>query len=184
MVERAFRHLDPKGTGAVHVSDILANYSTSKTKEFLNQFDGILGKADGVITKAEWYEFYSDLAMTIPNDDYFVAAVEATWAIAEEEQSKNFHDKIKQIIGMLRQRLLVLSNHCEEEFQLRKIFKSFDINQSGAITIDELSAMLAKLGISVERKYVEATLRQIDTNKNGMIEFEEFTTLVLYDPYK
>lgn len=67
---------------------------------------------------------------------------------------------------------------------LRKIFKDFDLNQSGAITLDELTAMLAKLGISVERKYISAMLRELDTNKSGQLEFEEFSTFLLYDPYK
>lgn len=44
--------------------------------------------------------------------------------------------------------------------------------------------MLAKLGIQVERKYIEAMLKKLDTNHNGMIEFEEFANMVLYDPYK
>jgi Ca2+-binding EF-hand superfamily protein len=85
---------------------------------------------------------------------------------------------------MLRQRLLVLSNEDQEEFKLRKTFASFDTNGSGAITVDELAAMLAKLGISVDRKYIQATLNRIDTNGNGKIEFEEFTNLILYNPYK
>jgi Ca2+-binding EF-hand superfamily protein len=39
----------------------------------------------------------------------------------------------------------MISNSSQEEFVLRKIFKDFDTNNSGAITIDELGAMLAKL---------------------------------------
>jgi Ca2+-binding EF-hand superfamily protein len=85
---------------------------------------------------------------------------------------------------MMRQRLLVLSNNSQEEYILRKIFKDFDLNQSGSITLDELTAMLAKLGISVERKYIQAMLRELDSNKTGMLEFEEFATFLLYDPYK
>jgi Ca2+-binding EF-hand superfamily protein len=85
---------------------------------------------------------------------------------------------------MMRQRLLVLSNHSEEEFQLRKIFKSFDLNNSGTITVDELAAMLAKLGILAEKKYIQAMMNKMDTNKSGMIEFAEFINIVLYDPYK
>lgn len=57
---------------------------------------------------------------------------------------------------------------------LRKIFKDFDTNENGTITIDELDAMMAKLGISVERKYINAMMRELDTNKSGMLEFEEF----------
>lgn len=60
----------------------------------------------------------------------------------------------------------------------------FDLNNSGNITIEELAAMLAKLGITIERKYIQAMFRQLDTNHNGMIEFEEFANLILYDPYK
>ncbi|MFS8160029.1 MAG: EF-hand domain-containing protein [Candidatus Roizmanbacteria bacterium] len=67
---------------------------------------------------------------------------------------------------------------------LRKLFKDFDLNQSGALTIDEMGGMLAKLGISVDRKYINALMRELDTNKTGMLEFEEFTTFLIYNPYK
>lgn len=125
-----------------------------------------------------------DLAMAIPSDEYFVKAVEQTWTLAEDEQSTIFADKVYQIISMMRTRLRVLSNQNEEEFKLRQIFKNFDTNTSGNISIEELAAMLAKLGIMVERKYIVAVLRHIDSNKNGMIEFEEFANLLIYDPYK
>jgi calmodulin len=67
---------------------------------------------------------------------------------------------------------------------LRKIFKEFDLNNNGAITNDELGAMMAKFGISVERKYLNAIIRELDTNKTGMLEFEEFVNFLLYNPYK
>jgi len=67
---------------------------------------------------------------------------------------------------------------------LRKIFKDFDVNGNGAITMDEMMAMLAKLGISVDRKYITAMMRELDANKSGMLEFEEFQTFLIYDPYK
>lgn len=44
--------------------------------------------------------------------------------------------------------------------------------------------MLAKLGISVERMYIQAMMKELDANKTGMLEFEEFATFLLYDPYK
>lgn len=84
----------------------------------------------------------------------------------------------------MRQRLLVMSNNSEEEFVLRKIFKDFDSNGNGTLSIDELGAMLAKLSLSVERKYIMAMLNKLDTNGSGVLEFEEFTNMILYDPYK
>ena len=44
--------------------------------------------------------------------------------------------------------------------------------------------MLAKLSLSVERKYIMAMLNKLDTNGSGVLEFEEFTNMILYDPYK
>jgi len=78
----------------------------------------------------------------------------------------------------------MLSNNTEEEFKLRTIFKQFDLNQSGGISVIELAAMLAKLGVLVDNKYIEAMFKQIDTNNNGIIEFSEFANLVIYNPYK
>ena len=67
---------------------------------------------------------------------------------------------------------------------MRKIFKSFDLNNSGTITVDELAAMLAKLGILADKKYIQAMMNKMDTNRSGMIELAEFINIVLYDPYK
>ena len=67
---------------------------------------------------------------------------------------------------------------------LRQLFKLFDINASGDLTLDELGAMLAKLGISCERKYITALFKRFDANDNGLIEFEEFCNYVIHNPYK
>ena len=47
------------------------------------------------------------------------------------------------------------------------MFKDFDTNKSGNLTIDELTAMLAKLQISVDRKFVSALFKKFDVNSNG-----------------
>jgi Ca2+-binding EF-hand superfamily protein len=163
--------------------------SGKKTREeilqdFLNSFDGLRGNNDGVITYQEWVDYYTDLAMSTPSDEYFVVMMEQTWCCGEDEENAIFQDKVKQLIQMMRQRLQVISNNSQEEFVLRKIFKDFDTNQSGTLTVDEMAAMLAKLGISVERKYITAMVKTLDTNKSGMLEFEEFATFLIYDPYK
>ena len=50
--------------------------------------------------------------------------------------------------------------------------------------MDELAALLAKLEISVERKYLSAIIKALDTNESGAVEFEEFKNFIIYDPYK
>ena len=93
MVNKAFNLLDKDGSGKVTVSDIIGIYDVSmnpefiegrKTKEeilseFLNQFDGPRGNNDGVITKEEFFDYYTDLSMSTPSDEYFVRMMESTW---------------------------------------------------------------------------------------------------------
>ena len=153
-------------------------------QEFLNTFDGLRGNNDGTISKGEWDNYYTNLGVNVPSDEYFIHMMESTWAISEDEESTIYQDEIKRLIGLIRQRLITLSNSSTEEYTLRKIFQEFDMNESGAITIDELAAMIAKLGISIERKYINGLMKKIDTNNTSMIEFDEFSTLIVYDPYK
>ena len=57
---------------------------------------------------------------------------------------------------------------------LINLFKDFDSNKSGSLTIDELSNMLQKLQLAVDHRYVAALFKRFDTNGNGLIEFDEF----------
>ena len=64
------------------------------------------------------------------------------------------------------------------------VFKDFDTNKSGNLTIDELQAMLGKLQIACEHRYVVALFKTFDINSNGVIEFDEFANHLIYNPYK
>jgi len=195
VVDYAFSYLDLEGSGSLRVQNLVQLFDISKNPEGVKKSrDQLLGeflecfsegdRADGKITKNEWNTYYVDVAISIPSDDVFVKFVESTWQIADNQHDTAFTDKVKSLLGMTRQRLLMLSNNTEEEFKLRSIFKQFDLNHSGGISILELAAMLAKLGIVVDQKYIEAMHAQIDTNRNGLIDFEEFANLVIYNPYK
>ena len=62
---------------------------------------------------------------------------------------------------------------------LNKIFNDFDLNQSGHLTIDEITNLIAKLKISVERKFVYPFFKVVDANNSGGIEYEEFEQYIL-----
>ena len=41
-------------------------------EEFLNSFEGAQGNRDGIVTKQEFVDYYTDVAMSCPSDEYFV----------------------------------------------------------------------------------------------------------------
>jgi Ca2+-binding EF-hand superfamily protein len=93
MVEKAFVMLDKDGSGQITIEDIIGIYDVSmnpefiegrKTKEeilsgFLNEFDGARGNNDGIVTQKEFFDYYTDLSMSTPSDEYFVRMMESTW---------------------------------------------------------------------------------------------------------
>lgn len=85
--------LDRDGSGQINIQDITGIYDVSMNPEFLegrktrdeilqdflNNFDGAKGNNDGVVTMQEWTDYYTDLSMSTPSDEYFVRMMESTW---------------------------------------------------------------------------------------------------------
>ena len=93
MVKKVFSMLDTDGSGKIEVKDIDGIYDVSMNpeflegkksrnqilSEFLNNFDGARGNNDGIVTWNEFYDYYSDLSMSTPSDEYFVRMMESSW---------------------------------------------------------------------------------------------------------
>ena len=47
--------------------------------EFLSNFEGAKGNKDGIVTRDEFFDYYTDLSMSVPSDEYFVRMMESTW---------------------------------------------------------------------------------------------------------
>jgi Ca2+-binding EF-hand superfamily protein len=98
MVQKAFAMLDKSNTGVITISDVAGIYDVSMNPEFLegrksrdeilsdflSNFEGrsnIEGAThgDGNITFQEFCDYYTDLSMSTPSDEYFVRMMESTW---------------------------------------------------------------------------------------------------------
>lgn len=174
MVLKAFAMMDKDGCGTITTSDIVHIYDVSKNPDFierrltkdqiltnfLNQFDGQRGNNDGKVTLDEFMDYYRDLSMSMPSDEYFVQMMESTWQVPEEENTAVTQQTVSHLLKEVKERIFTLARR--DPNLLQKIFNDFDLNQSGALTIDEMTNLIAKLQISVERKYVYPFFKVID----------------------
>jgi hypothetical protein len=48
------------------------------------------GNNDGKITQREFFDYYTDLAISTPTEEYFVVMMQQTWGIGEDEDSEDF----------------------------------------------------------------------------------------------
>ena len=188
---KAFAMMDKSGEGTITISDICNIFDVSKNPDFierrltkdqiltnfLNQFDGARGNNDGKVTLDEFLDYYRDLSMSIPSDEYFVAMMESTWQCPEEENNAMTQQTVSHLLREVKSRIMQLARNDPQ--LLRKIFNDFDLNQSGSLTIDETTNLIAKLQISVERKYVYPFFKVIDQDNSGGIEYEEFQAYIL-----
>jgi Ca2+-binding EF-hand superfamily protein len=191
MVEKAFNMLDVDGSGKITLSDVSGIYDVSMNPEFLegrktrdeiltdfmSNFEGAKGNGDGCITKEEFTDYYSDLSMSTPSDEYFVRMMESTWQVPEEENSEVTKQTVAHLLREVKARVFELARQ-NPQF-LKKIFNDFDLNQSGHLTIDEMTNLIAKLKISVERKFVYPFFKVVDANNSGGVEYEEFESFIL-----
>lgn len=191
MVNKAFAMMDRDNSGELNISDIAAIYDVSMNPEFLegrktrdeilrdflNNFDGAKGNNDGKVSKQEWVDYYTDLSMSTPSDEYFVRMMESTWQVPEEENSQVTQQTVSHLLREVKSRVWELARQ-NPQF-LQKIFNDFDLNQSGHLTIDEVTNLIAKLKISVERKYVYPFFKVVDADNSGGIEYAEFEAYIL-----
>ena len=68
------------------------------------------------------------------------------------------------LLALMRQRLITLAGSSQEEYALRNMFRSFDVDNSGTITMEELGGLTSKLGVFCADGELEAMFRELDTN--------------------
>lgn len=106
------------------------------------------------------------------------------WGVCEDEDAAVHRTEAMRVIALMRQRLITLANGSQEEYHLRNVFRQFDTNGNGVLSLEELSGLLSKLGVDCQRKELIAVFKLVDLNNNGAIDFEEFYQFVIVDPYK
>jgi Ca2+-binding EF-hand superfamily protein len=169
----------------LELSEVTSTYQSQNGEsvaQFISNFEN--AQKNGWIGKQEFFDYYTDLSMTFTHDEQFIHFVETTWGLNEDEEAGVFKEQIGYITNALRLKLRTMANESSEEFVLRNIFKDFDLDRSGNLTMTEFGGIFHKLAIQCEPKYVKAIFRKFDTNKNGLIEFEEFANWMIYDAYK
>jgi len=61
---------------------------------------------------------------------------------------------------------------------LRDAFSLFDKDGDGTITINELGDVMKSLGLNPSQEELRRMMREVDTDRNGTIDFNEFLTMM------
>ncbi|RDW68546.1 hypothetical protein BP5796_09203 [Coleophoma crateriformis] len=66
----------------------------------------------------------------------------------------------------------------QEILAYRQAFSLFDTNGDGSISINELSSVMKSLGQNASDEEIEDMINEVDQDRNGTIDFEEFVKMM------
>ena len=114
----------------------------------------------------------------------FLKMVEDSWDIKEAAHIAVTKEDMANLVSAIRHSLLKSGNERHtEEFVLRELFREFARDGDGAVTVTEFRAMLNKINLNAEDKYLEAFIAFMDKNNKGHIEFEELKHIIVEGRY-
>lgn len=131
-------------------------------------------------------DFYADVSMAVFDDQQFINLVSDSWKVKEAQHLKVSKEEIANLVTSFRQCLMRFSKQQHhEEFVLRELFRAFERQNNGIVTVDICRSMLEKVDLTAPDEHIEALLIQADVsgNANGVVEFEELAHFVIMGRY-
>jgi len=74
--------------------------------------------------------------------------------------------------------LVFETNNDIDKKEMKVHFDSFDKDGNGQVTVAELGEVLKTIGMSATEAEIKKLIKEVDTDNNGTVEFEEFCTFV------
>ena len=75
-----------------------------------------------------------------------------------------------------KQKLNNFKDKLHGEVNVRVAFQEADVNRNGSLDVEELGVLCQKLGSQMSQNQLEASLRTLDTDNSGGVDYNEFLT--------
>lgn len=159
VVKYAFQMLDSEGAGQLSVSELVSRYNAAahprvklrekKTESIADEFrDGLEYRAEGdCVTEDVFLNYYSDVNACLPaeKDEYFIDTVLETWGMSEDTYISP--QRVDELEDILYEKVRQRTHGADDEGKTAaRVFRHFDVDESGAVTFDEFLQVLEAYG--------------------------------------
>ncbi|XP_031727389.1 calcium-binding protein 4 [Anarrhichthys ocellatus] len=128
---------------------------------------------------ADGFIHYKDIADCMRTMGYMPTEMELIEIIQQIKMKWGGHVDFDDFCELMGPRMLAETAHMVGLKELRCAFKQFDCDGDGKITLDELNeGMKTLLGEKLKKGELEEILSDIDLNKDGNIDFDEFVMML------
>ena len=190
-VKAAFQYLDSGSQGVLQVQDLLSrflpgNHPRVVTREkvaevVLNEFNnGVLRYSqNGRVAEDGFLAYYASLSATVPaeNDDYFISLLSGCWGINSSSDYVS-PQRIAQIEDLFYEKIRQKTKSTEDEGKVMiRLFRFFDTDASGSISLNEFSSALERLGCTFSPTEIRALFSKYNVSSNGKMIYEELSPI-------
>ncbi|XP_061600931.1 calcium-binding protein 4 [Cololabis saira] len=128
---------------------------------------------------ADGFIHYKDIADAMRTMGYMPTEMELIEIIQQIKMKWGGHVDFDDFCELMGPRMLAETAHMVGLKELRSAFKQFDCDGDGKITLDELKeGTKTLLGEKLKKGELEEILSDIDLNKDGSIDFDEFVMML------
>jgi Ca2+-binding EF-hand superfamily protein len=190
-VKAAFQYLDTARSGLLSVNDLLNRFQAGshprvvtreKTSEtVLAEFRSSISKYSqgDRLSEEGFLSYYSSLNATIPkeNDEYFVNLLSGCWSINSGRDYVT-PQRLSQIDDIFYEKIRQKTKSTEDEGKVMiRLFRFFDTDCSGGISLNEFKSALERLGCVFNDTEINALFNKYNTSGSGRLIYEELTPL-------
>lgn len=117
--------------------------------------------------------------LKFPTNNKFTALVQALSLQNTTTSNKQVQTPSNIVITKAEKSSAMKSSNTSGQFkaELRSVFATFDKNNDGHITQQELKESLKNIGITMSDKDVKEMVEKVDSNGDGLIDLDEFCEL-------
>jgi Ca2+-binding EF-hand superfamily protein len=131
----------------------------------------------GVVTEEGFFQYCNALSATAPkeHDEYFVDLLVKTWDLG----CNPAHPPVESILRLediLYEKIRQRTKPTEDEGRaILRVFRFFDSDNSGAVTITEFKSALERFGCTFSSAELTALFRYYDLDRSGKLDYEELS---------
>lgn len=130
------------------------------------------------VDEGAFFDFYTDYSNGVLDDDEFAAQVGGSWAVREHQEDED-EAELQRVLGHVFDRLMAKNDGVEQPYKtLRRAFKFFDTDESGAISEEEFGAGMERMGVQLRPEQRAAFFQRFDRDGSGRVSVDEFARAV------
>ncbi|KAH9536043.1 hypothetical protein CY35_17G085100 [Sphagnum magellanicum] len=96
---------------------------------------------------------------------------------AGSSNSNNFKDSGSGSSRIIKKSTDEVRNMAEKDFEIRRVFNTYDEDRDGRISEAELGNCMKKLDLDVSEDAILTMMSSVDKNGDGLVDFDEFLAL-------